>query len=73
MKSVQPLLKAGSEAIKEGATVKDVIKFTLKFWVNAGLDVTVDLVASKLIEPKRRTFTYSAYCRAFVCPGAFKS
>ena len=30
MKSVQTLLKAGSETIKEGATVKDVIKSTLK-------------------------------------------
>ena len=29
MKGVQTLLKAGSEAIKEGATVKEVIKSTL--------------------------------------------
>ena len=29
MKGIQTLLKAGSEAIKEGATVKDVIKSTL--------------------------------------------
>ena len=50
MKGVQTLLKAGSEAIREGATVKDVIKFTLKPTVGAVLSVTVDQVASKLIE-----------------------
>ena len=42
--------KAGSEAIKEGATVKDVIKSTLKPTVGAVLGATVDQVASKLIE-----------------------
>ena len=50
MKAVQTLLKAGSEAIKEGATVKDVIKSTLKPTVGAVLGATVDQVASKLIE-----------------------
>ena len=50
MKGIQTLLKAGSEAIKEGATVKDVIKSTLKFTVGAVLGATVDQVASKLIE-----------------------
>ena len=35
MKNAQTLLKAGSEAIKECATVKDVIKFTLKPTVGA--------------------------------------
>ena len=50
MKGVQTLLKAGSEAIKEGATVKDVIKSTLKPTVGAVLGVTVDQVGSKLIE-----------------------
>ena len=50
MKGVQTLLKAGSEAIKEGATVKDVIKFTLKPTVGEVLGATVDQVASKLIE-----------------------
>ena len=50
MKGVQTLLKACSEAIKEGATVKDVIKSTLKLTVGAVLGATVDQVASKLIE-----------------------
>ena len=49
MKGIRTLLKAGSEAIKEGATVKDVIKFTLKPTVGAVLGATVDQVASKLI------------------------
>ena len=50
MKGVQTLLKAGSKAIKEGATVKDVITSTLKPTVGAVLGATVDQVASKLIE-----------------------
>ena len=50
MKGIQTLLKAGSEAIKEGATVKDVIKSTLKPTIGAVLGATVDQVASKLIE-----------------------
>ena len=50
MKGAQTLLKAGSEAIKERATVTDVIKSTLKPTVGAVLGATVDQVASKLIE-----------------------
>ena len=50
IKNVQTLLKAGSEAIKEGATVKDVIKSVLKPTVGAVVGATVDQVASKLIE-----------------------
>ena len=50
MKGIQTLLKAGSEAIKEGAKVKDVITSTLKPTVSAVLGATVDQVASKLIE-----------------------
>ena len=50
MKGVQTLLKAGSEAIKEGATIKDVIRTTLKSTVGAVLGATVDQVASKPIE-----------------------
>ena len=50
IKDIQTLLKAGSKAIKEGATVKDVIKSTLKPTVGAVLGATVDQVASKLIE-----------------------
>ena len=50
MKGVQTLLKASSKAIKEGTTVKDVIKSTLKPTVGAVLGATVDQVASKLIE-----------------------
>ena len=43
-------LKAGSKAIKEGATITDVIKSTFKLTVGAVLGATVDQVASKLIE-----------------------
>ena len=50
MKYIQTFLKAGSEAIKENATVKDVIKSTLRPTVGAVLGATVDQVASKLIE-----------------------
>ena len=50
IKGIQTLLKVSSEAIKEGATVKDVIKSTLKPTVSAVLSATVDQVASKLIE-----------------------
>ena len=50
IKGIQTLLQAGSEAIKEGATVKDVIKSTLKPAVGAVLGATVDQVASKLIK-----------------------
>ena len=50
IKGAQTLLKAGSEAIKDGATVKDVIKSTLKPTVGAVLGATFEQVASKLIE-----------------------
>ena len=54
MKGAQTLLTACSEAIKEGATVKDVIKSTLKPTVGAVLGATVDQVASKLIEMRNK-------------------
>ena len=50
IKGAQTLLKSGSEAIKEGATINDVIKSTLTPTVGAVLGATVDQVASKLIE-----------------------
>ena len=50
MKGAQTLLKAGSEAIKEGATVKDVVNSVLKPTADAVLGATVDQVASKLLE-----------------------
>ena len=50
IKAAQTLLRAGSEAIKEGATVKDVIKSTVQPTVGAVLGATVNQVASKLIE-----------------------
>ena len=50
IKAAQTLLRAGSEAIKEGATVEDVIKSTVQPTVGAVLGATVDQVASKLIE-----------------------
>ena len=49
MKSAQTLLKSGSEAIKEGATIKEAIKSTLTVTVGAVWCATVDQVASKLI------------------------
>ena len=50
MKGIETFWKAGSKSIKKGATVKDVIKFTLKPKFGAVLGVTVDQVASKLTE-----------------------
>ena len=50
MNGVQTILKANKEAIKEGATVKDVIKSRLKPTVGEVLGATVDQVASKLIK-----------------------
>ena len=50
MIGAQNLLKAGSETINEGTTVRDVIKSTFKPTVGAVLGATVDQVASKLIE-----------------------
>ena len=52
MNRIQILLKAGSKVTKEGATIKDVIKFTHKPMVGAVLGATVDEVASKLIEKR---------------------
>ena len=53
MNGAQTLLKAGREAIKKGATVTDVIRFTLKPTVGAVLGATVEQVASKLIEMRK--------------------
>ena len=50
MNGVQIVLKAVRDAIKEGATIIDVIKSTLKPTVDAVLCASVDQVASKLIE-----------------------
>ena len=50
IKGAQTLLKSGSEAIKEGATLKDVIKSTLSPTVGAVIGATIDQVASKLIQ-----------------------
>ena len=50
MKGAQTLLKAESEAIKEGATLKDVVKSVLKPTTGAVLGATVDQVASKLLK-----------------------
>ena len=50
MKGVQTRFTPGSEAIKTGDTVKNVIKSTLKPTVGAVLGAMVDQVASKLIQ-----------------------
>ena len=49
-KGAQTLLNKGSEAIQEGAPVKDVVKSVLKPTASAFLGDTVDQVASKLLE-----------------------
>ena len=53
MKGIHTLFKAGSKAIKEGATVKDVIKSTLKPTIGSVLGATVDQFAFKLIEMRK--------------------
>ena len=45
IKAAQTLLRAGSEAIKENATVKDVITSTVQPTVGVVLGATVDQVA----------------------------
>ena len=50
MKGVHTLLKDGSEVIKEGVTITDIIKSTLKPTVATVLGATVDQVAFKLIK-----------------------
>ena len=54
IKAAQTLLRASSEAIKEGATVKDVIKSTVQPTVGAVLGATVYQVGSQLIEMRDR-------------------
>ena len=50
MKGAQTLVQVISDAIKEGATVNDIIKSTVKPTVGAVFEATFDYVASKLIE-----------------------
>ena len=50
IKTAQTFLRAGSEAIKEGPTVKDIIKSTVQPTVGAVLGATAGQVALKLIE-----------------------
>ena len=56
IKGVQTLLKAGSKAIKESATVKYVIKSTLKPTVGGVLGATFDQVASKLTDRRNKQY-----------------
>ena len=48
MMGAQTLLKAGSKAIKDGATVKEVLNSTLKPTLNAFLGATAEQVANRL-------------------------
>ena len=48
--NAQTLRKAGSKAIKEGATVKDVMRSTIKPTVRAVSEATVHQVPFNLIE-----------------------
>lgn len=60
MSGAQSLLRAGSEAIKDGATVKDVLQNTLKPALGSMLTSTAEQVASRLataappVEPAKR-------------------
>jgi hypothetical protein len=48
MSGAKTLLKAGSEAIKDGATIKDVLSQTLKPTVGTMLSATAEQVANRL-------------------------
>ena len=50
IKGAKTILNSSSEAIKEGPTVKDLIKSALKPTIGAVLGATVDQVASNLIQ-----------------------
>jgi len=52
IKGAQTLLKAGSEAIKDGATVKEVLSSTLKPTLGAVLGATAEQVANHLTTDK---------------------
>ena len=52
IKGAQPLLKAGSEAIKDGATVKEVLSSTLKPTLGAVLGATAEQVANRFTSEK---------------------
>ena len=52
IKGAQTLLKAGSEAIKDGATVKDVLKSTIKPTIGALLGATAEQMANRLSDEK---------------------
>jgi len=48
-------LKAGSEAIKDGASVKDVLTSAIKPTIGSVLSATADRVAEKLVEKPKPT------------------
>ena len=52
IKGAQTLLKAGSEAIKDGATVKEVLSSTLKPTIGAVLGATAEQVANRFTSEK---------------------
>ena len=52
MKGAQALLKAGGEALKDGATVKEVLTNTLKPAVGNGLATTAEQVANHFLADK---------------------
>lgn len=51
VKGAQTLLKAGSEAIKEGTTPKDLLTNVLKPTIGAVLGATADQIANRLTAP----------------------
>lgn len=52
VKGAQTLLKAGSEAIKEGADVKDVLRSTLRPTMGVVLGATAEQLANRLTDNK---------------------
>lgn len=52
MRGAQTLLKAGGDALKDGATVKEVISNTLKPTIGAVLGATAEQVANRLTSEK---------------------
>ena len=65
-------LKIGSEAIKEGATVKDVIKSMVKSMVGAIFGVTVDQIVFKYMKWKITKMTHLYLIHLLSCFSLFK-
>ena len=67
IKGAQTLLKAGSEAIKDGATVKEVLSSTLKPTIGAVLGATAEQVENRFTSDNGRSLPWSSNGRAKRC------